>query len=102
MRQILAVALLALTPVALHSQNPIPQPDQAHRLWIASWITHPTAPLREPLVLHFRRSLDLTSVPTRYVVRLSADNRFILFVNGRRVGEGPAPRHPTPRRPGLF
>ncbi len=58
--------------------------------WKASWITHPTAPLREPIVLHFRRSLQLESKPARYVVHVSADNRFILYVNGHRVGDGPA------------
>jgi alpha-L-rhamnosidase len=62
----------------------------AEPLWQASWITHPTAPLREPIVLHFRRSLQLESKPARYVVHASADNRFILYVNGHRVGDGPA------------
>jgi alpha-L-rhamnosidase len=62
----------------------------AEPLWKASWITHPTAPLREPVVLHFRRSLELGSKPARYVVHVSADNRFILYVNGHRVGDGPA------------
>lgn len=64
--------------------------DAAIRTWHASWVTHPTAPLREPLVLHFRRDLDLASVPSTYIVRVSADNRFVLFVNGERVGDGPA------------
>jgi alpha-L-rhamnosidase len=69
----------------------IPQrPDSVHRTWHAAWVTHPTAPLREPVVLHFCRSLQLASVPTSYQVRVSADNRFILYVNGRRVGDGPA------------
>ena len=66
------------------------QPDPAHRAWHAAWVTHPSAPLREPVVLHFRRSLELVAVPTSYPVRASADNRFILYVNGRRVGDGPA------------
>jgi alpha-L-rhamnosidase len=66
------------------------QPDPQHRDWHAAWVTHPTAPLREPLVLHFRRVLQLASVPASYVVRVSADNRFVLFVNGSRVGDGPA------------
>ena len=55
-----------------------------------AWITHPTAPLREPLVLHFRRTARSAAVPASYVVRVSADNRFILYVNGSRVGDGPA------------
>ena len=58
--------------------------------WTASWTTHPTAPLREPLVLHFRHALRLDARPSRYVVHVSADNRFILYVNGHRVGDGPA------------
>ena len=62
----------------------------AEPLWNASWITHPTAPLREPLVLHFRRSLQLEASPARYIVHVSADNRFVLYVNGHRVGDGPA------------
>lgn len=64
--------------------------DPPRRDWKASWITHPTAPLREPIVLHFRHSLTLSAVPAQYPVRVSADNRFILFVNGKRAGGGPA------------
>jgi alpha-L-rhamnosidase len=66
------------------------RPDPAHSTWHAAWVTHPAAPSREPVVLHFRRSLELAAVPASYQVRVSADNRFILFVNGRRVGDGPA------------
>ncbi len=47
-------------------------------------------PLREPIVLHFRRMVAFTAVPSTYIVRVSADNRFILYVNGKRVGDGPA------------
>lgn len=65
-------------------------PDGAHRDWRASWVTHPTAPLREPIVLHFRRALTLGTPPKSYLVRVSADNRFLLYVNGQRVGDGPA------------
>jgi hypothetical protein len=89
MRPALTVFVLVLASLALSAQTQV-QPDPAHREWQASWITHPTAPLREPLVLHFRRSLTLAAVPASYTVRVSADNRFILFVNGTRVGDGPA------------
>src|SRR5271154_4738432 len=58
--------------------------------WKARWITHPTAPVREPVALHFRKSLELATKPAKYVVHVSADNRFVLFVNGHRVGDGPA------------
>jgi hypothetical protein len=64
--------------------------DPPHREWHASWVTHPDAPLREPVVLHFRRTLTLDAAPASYIVRVSADNRFILYVNGQRAGDGPA------------
>jgi alpha-L-rhamnosidase len=89
MRQISLVFILTLAPLNLFGQTTV-QADAPHHEWKAAWIAHPTAPLREPLVLHFRRSLDLPSVPTPYTVRVSADNRFILYVNGHRVGDGPA------------
>jgi hypothetical protein len=89
----LATALFT-SPARLAAQGGLapgvdPGLDPPHREWTASWITHPTAPLRDPLVLHFRRTLTLPSVPARYVVRASADNRFILWVNGKRAGDGP-------------
>src|SRR5579863_4142952 len=89
MRPIVLALLFAVAPITAVGQSPV-QPDAPHRDWKASWITHPTAPLREPLVLHFRRTLDLSSVPATYLVRVSADNRFVLYVNGVRVGDGPA------------
>ena len=58
--------------------------------WSAQWISHPTAPLREPITLHFKKSFDLAAAPAHFVVHVSADNRFILYVNGERVGDGPA------------
>jgi hypothetical protein len=93
MRSILTFSALALVSLALAAQNSAQtqaQPDPPNREWQASWATHPTAPLREPLVLHFRRALTLAAVPASYPVRVSADNRFILYVNGHRVGDGPA------------
>jgi hypothetical protein len=58
--------------------------------WSAEWISHPTAALREPGVFHFRKILSLPAAPERFLIHVSADNRFVLFVNGTRVGEGPA------------
>src|ERR1039458_6580535 len=104
MRVVVTLLALALPGVALHTQaidsstvQHYLQPDPPHHNWQASWITHPTAPLREPVVLHFRHTLTLAAVPANYLVRVSADNRFILFVNGHRVGDGPARGHLTPQ-----
>jgi alpha-L-rhamnosidase len=84
----LAVIIVCLLPFTTFPIQAAAQ--QRGKDWTANWITHPTAPLRDPGVYHFRKILELKTRPTRFVVRVSADNRFILFVNGQRVGDGPA------------
>ncbi len=84
----LAMAVLVLPARSFTQSATVVDPSQ--RAWHASWVTHPTAPLREPLVLHFRRFVTFASAPANYIVRVSADNRFVLYVNGRRAGDGPA------------
>jgi hypothetical protein len=54
------------------------------------WITHADAAKATPIVLHFRRELTLERIPGRMPVQVTADNRFILFANGRRIASGPS------------
>lgn len=42
----------------------------------------------------FRRSFNLDAVPARVPARLTADSRYMLFVNGQRVGYGPVRSQP--------
>ncbi len=58
--------------------------------WAASWITHPDAPQRGYGVYHFRKNFQLNQAPASFVVQVSADNRYRLFVNGNPVCSGPA------------
>ncbi len=55
----------------------------------ASWIAPPDTPGDAYGVFHFRRTLELGSRPERFLVHVSADNRYRLFVNGRQVSSGP-------------
>ncbi|MBN4055528.1 hypothetical protein JYU12_02165 [bacterium AH-315-K03] len=56
-----------------------------------AWLTHPMATEdKNPLVLYFRRSLELNEKPKSFPITLTADNRFILYVNGQRVLSGPS------------
>ena len=66
------------------------QADLLHREWTAKWIGAAGAPANEYGVYHFRRTLDLPARPERFVVHVTGDNRYQLFVNGRRVCWGPA------------
>ncbi len=57
--------------------------------WPAKWISHPSAN-REFGVYHFRKSFTLTAKPSSFLVHVTADNRYELFVNGTRVANGPS------------
>lgn len=57
--------------------------------WDARWIV-PTSPARQYGVYHFRKTITLTQAPARFMVHVSADNRYRLFVNGQSVALGPA------------
>ncbi len=54
------------------------------------WITAPGATGPAPQVASFHKVIRFDALPASYPVHVSADNRFQLYVNGRRVGEGPA------------
>lgn len=58
--------------------------------WNASWAGSPEADAKKDCTLQFRRSFELKQVPESFKVNVSADNRFILYVNGELAGRGPA------------
>lgn len=58
--------------------------------WPSNWITCPGAPQRDYGVFHFRKTFNLDSKPSRFVIHISADNRYRLFINGKPVLSGPA------------
>ena len=58
--------------------------------WDAWWIAVPGQPLHDYGVYQFRKTFTLAAKPASFVVRVSADNRYKLFVNGQFVSLGPA------------
>lgn len=58
--------------------------------WSAQWIRPADAAPRDFGVYHFRKAFDLPARPGSFVIHVSADNRYQLFVNGTRVVAGPA------------
>ncbi|GGF76291.1 alpha-L-rhamnosidase-related protein [Alteromonas lipolytica] len=55
----------------------------------ARWISAEGVNDASAAVLYFRRSVMLSEVPDTLPVRITADNRYRLFVNGNAVGAGP-------------
>ncbi len=58
--------------------------------WHAHWITAPGLPPFAPGVMHLQRTIDLPAKPEHFIVRVSADNGYLLHVNGETAGRGPA------------
>ena len=83
------LACFALLPSSISRSQGI-NPDLLHERWKAQWIRTPEAPRREFGVYYFRKTFVLDTVPSRFVIHVSADNRYELFVNGTRVAAGPA------------
>src|SRR5437588_1024663 len=87
---ILASSLLISFSI-LQGQPALPiNPDLLTKQWSAGWIAPRTANRRDYGVFHFRRSFQLAEKPGYFIVHVTADNRYRLFVNGRAVGAGPA------------
>ena len=58
--------------------------------WQASWIAVPGESPSGYGVYLFRKMIDLNSKPDSFVIHVSADNRYKLFVNEKQVSLGPA------------
>ena len=84
-RILAAIAAIAVFAAPLRAQEP--------RVFdgapAASWIAPAGVPGDSFTVFHARRTFDLTAVPARFVVHVSADNRYRLYVNGVQVSSGP-------------
>lgn len=85
-----ALVALYLTSIALSVHASTINPELKVKNWRAYWITDPVAQPGAMGVYHFRKQINLKDKPDHYVVHVSADNRYQLFVNGTLVSLGPA------------
>lgn len=65
-------------------------PQLLKNRWKAIWITVPDEPAKQYGVYLFRKNIDFASKPSSFVVNVSADNRYKLYVNDNLVSLGPA------------
>lgn len=91
----LGLAFAGLAPVAAATPGldpsglPATNPALLKFRWPARWITEPTAPKSDYGVYLLRRVLELHERPARFVVHVTGDARYRLWVNGRSVCYGP-------------
>ena len=86
---LVAASLFLLTGIAAPASAQRRMPTVFSGAPAAPWISHPEAPKDDFGVFHFRRVFELEAVPARFVVHVSADNRYRLLVNGEQVSSGP-------------
>jgi hypothetical protein len=77
---------LWLSLFALSAANP----ELLTRAWSAHWISVPNTSPYDYGVYHFRRTFDLAAAPSSFLIHVTADNRYKLYVNGDLVSLGPA------------
>jgi hypothetical protein len=65
-------------------------PKWLHGGWDAHWIAYPGDEGNGFGVYHFRKHFSLPAKPAVFIIHVSADNRYRLFVNGKSVSTGPA------------
>lgn len=70
--------------------NPLLPPDLINKPWTGKWIAVTGETQNGYGVYHFRKKIDLIKKPETFVVHVSGDNRYKLFVNGKFVCLGPA------------
>lgn len=58
--------------------------------WNASWITCPNVSIYDYGVYHFRKTFNISKRPESFVINISADNHYRLYVNGTPVCNGPS------------
>jgi alpha-L-rhamnosidase len=87
----LCFAMSAFSASAENTSDGLPVPSAQLLVdrWPAYWITHPGAPKNDYGVYLFRKQLELPQAPQKFLVHVTADARYRLFVNGHSVAFGP-------------
>jgi hypothetical protein len=85
----LLIIFFLATENVFSQEIPISQ-NLLHDGWNAHWISCAGVPAKAYGVYHFRKKIDLPAQPSKFIIHVSADNRYQLFVNGKLVGRGPA------------
>ena len=65
-------------------------PDLLTKKWAASWVTVPGESAHDYGVFHFKKTIELESLPSQFNVHISGDNRYKFYVNDTWVAHGPA------------
>lgn len=86
--------LLSLSSILKGQINSDINPALLNSKWHAEWISYPGVSLKDYGVFHFRKNFELKRKPDSFIIHVSGDNRYRLYVNGIEVCAGPARSDP--------
>lgn len=86
--KILNLLFLILPFASLAQTLVVPSTRWSTQPWEARWVG-PTENKSQYGIYHFRKTFSLSSPPEKFIIHISADNRYRFFVNGIYVTEGP-------------
>jgi len=66
------------------------EPSILEKRWSAQWISVPNTSSDAYGVYLFRKNIEIVAIPNTFIIHVSADNRYKLFVNEKLVSMGPA------------
>jgi alpha-L-rhamnosidase len=81
--------LLLICSTSVYAQKARPDANIQTPQFKARWIAPPNVQLNNYGVYQFRKILQLATKPADFMIRISADNRYQLYVNGMAVASGP-------------
>lgn len=83
------LAVLSINPVFPQGNIKINH-DILYKTWDAKWITCPGISGKEYGIYLFRKKFQLKPGTKEFIIHISADNRYKLFVNGKYICNGPS------------
>jgi len=80
---------IAITRLSAQQVTEI-NPELLRKPWTAKWISYPDNSNSEYGVYLFRKEISIDTEPEKFIIHVSADNRYKLYINGIYVCNGPA------------
>ena len=68
-------------------------PELLRKPWDAKWISYPDNSNMDYGVYLFRKEISIETKPDKFIIHVSADNRYKLYINGVYICNGPARSH---------
>jgi hypothetical protein len=91
--KIILLVLLSVSTKLTAQQAAEINPDLLCKPWAAKWISYPGNSSWDYGVYLFRKEVQIGTKPDKFIVHVSADNRYKLYINGVYVCNGPARSH---------